>query len=60
MNAFARLLPSRACDWRPALSVMGMTAGLMFRAGRVRLYGRAPNGQAFDASRHVAQATVRG
>jgi hypothetical protein len=29
---------------------MGAAAGLMFRAGHVSLFGRAPNGQAFIAN----------
>lgn len=66
MNAVARWLPPRVWTWTPAVSAIGVTAGLVFRAGRVRLHGRAPNGQMFIANPRIlwlverAEASVGG
>lgn len=65
-NAAGSVLPDRA--WRsPALlEVMSRVAGTALRAGRVRLTGRAPNGQRFTANplriwvATDSRATVRG
>ena len=53
MNGVARVIPSPA--WRsPAiLSAMGFVAGHAFGAGRIRLFGRAPNGQGFIANPYL-------
>jgi hypothetical protein len=50
MNGAARLLPPGAWHHPAVLSAMGFAAGRMFRAGRVSLFGRVPNGQDFVAN----------
>lgn len=50
LNRVASLLPDRAWHSPPVLAAMSRVAGLALRAGRVRLTGRAPNGQRFVAN----------
>jgi hypothetical protein len=50
MNRFASLLPGPLWRNRQFLATMGMLAGPVLRAGKVRLAGRAPNGQQFIAN----------
>jgi hypothetical protein len=47
MSAIAPRLPERAWTNPLALGALGRVAGPMMRVGRVRLSGRAPNGQRF-------------
>jgi len=49
-NRVGSVLPARAWRSRPVLDVMSRVAGAALRAGRVRLTGRAPNGQRFVAN----------
>ncbi len=49
LNAMARSLPPGAWRNRAVLSAMGRVAGVMLRAGRVRLTGRVPSRQRFMA-----------
>ena len=49
LSRVASLLPERAWDSPSFLTVMSHAAGLALHAGRVRLTGRAPNGQRFVA-----------
>lgn len=53
MNAMGSLLPDAV--WRHPLFLagMGVVAGPMLRAGKVRFAGRAPNGHRFIANPHV-------
>ena len=50
MNALGSLLPEAVWRHRLFLAGMGAVAGPMLRAGKVRLAGRAPNGQRFIAN----------
>jgi hypothetical protein len=50
MNAVGSLLPEAVWRHRLFLAGMGEVAGPMLRAGKVRLAGRAPNGQRFVAN----------
>jgi hypothetical protein len=50
MNGFMGLLPTAAWRSKAVLSAMGAVAGVAMSAGRVRLTGTAPNGQAFVAN----------
>jgi hypothetical protein len=50
MNRIASLLPKPLWRNRQFLATMGMLAGPVLRAGKVRLAGRAPNGQRFIAN----------
>jgi hypothetical protein len=50
INGVSSVLPPRAWRSRPVLDVMSRVAGVALRAGRVRLTGRAPNGQRFLAN----------
>ena len=50
LNTIGTLLPDWAWRAPPVLAVMGPTAGMALRAGRVAMAGRAPNGQAFVAN----------
>ncbi|MCV7028012.1 hypothetical protein [Mycobacterium sherrisii] len=47
MSRVGSRLPARVWSNRLALGALGWAAGPMLRAGRVRLAGRAPNGQRF-------------
>jgi hypothetical protein len=49
-NAVSSLLPEAVWRHRLFLAGMGMAAGPMLRAGKVRLTGRAPNGQQFEVN----------
>ncbi|MEQ6896396.1 hypothetical protein [Microbacterium sp. KR10-403] len=49
MRAMAAVVPDRMWADNGFLAGMGAAAGLMLRAGRVRLRGLAPNGQWFQA-----------
>jgi hypothetical protein len=66
MNVVAGWLPDALRTWPPTLAAMAAVAGPALHAGRLRLRGRAPNGQAFIAMpRRLwliddAHATVRG
>ncbi|MGK2962831.1 MAG: hypothetical protein ACSLFK_11885 [Gemmatimonadaceae bacterium] len=53
MNAIGRVLPSGAWSSPAILSAIGLVAGTLLRAGRVRLYGSVPNGQRFIANPKV-------
>lgn len=48
-NRVCSVVPLRAWRSRPVLDLMSRVAGTALRAGRVRLTGRAPNGQRFIA-----------
>jgi hypothetical protein len=50
MNAVGSRLPEAVWRRRLFLAAMGVVAGPMLRAGKVRLAGRAPNGQRFVAN----------
>jgi hypothetical protein len=66
LNAVGSVLPDRAWRSPRVLNVMSRVAGTALRAGRVRLTGRAPNGQRFAANPLIvwvatqSRATVRG
>ena len=49
-NRVCSVVPLRAWRSPPVLEVMSRVAGTALRAGRVRLTGRAPNGQPFIAN----------
>jgi hypothetical protein len=65
-NRLAAALPAPAWRSGPVLALMSRVAGTALRAGRVRLTGRAPNGQRFTANPRIlwlvvdSTATVRG
>jgi hypothetical protein len=65
-NRVGSALPTGAWRSRRVLDVMSRVAGPALRAGRVRLTGRAPNGQRFVANPLIvwvatdSKATVRG
>lgn len=65
-NRLAAVLPAPAWRSGPVLALMSRVAGTALRAGRVRLTGRAPNGQRFTANPRIlwlvldSTATVRG
>jgi len=50
MNALGSVLPEKLWHSARFLGVMGAVAGPALGAGRIRLQGRAPNGQAFIAN----------
>lgn len=50
LSSASRLLPDPCWDSDRVLGAMGRVAGLLLRAGRVRLQGTVPNGQHFQAA----------
>jgi len=50
LNAMSRVLPEPLWRQRWFLASMGLMAGLALSAGRMRLHGRVPNGQWFQAN----------
>lgn len=50
LNAIASLIPGFLWKQPAFLKVMATVAGISLRAGRVRMYGRSPNGQLFVAN----------
>jgi hypothetical protein len=59
MNRVAAIMPAPLWRNGAVLSLMGTVAGTLFRAGRVRLQGQAPNGQRFAANPFVVWPVVR-
>lgn len=66
LNAMGGVIPDALWSKGAVLSLIGGTAGLALRAGRIGLHGNAPNGQAFVANPVLiwsipsSQAVVRG
>jgi hypothetical protein len=58
LSSASRLLPDRSWDSDRVLGAMGRVAGLLLRAGRVRLQGTVPNGQHFQAAPRLVWAVT--
>jgi hypothetical protein len=58
LSSASRLLPDRRWDSDRVLGAMGRVAGLLLRAGRVRLQGTVPNGQHFQAAPRLVWAVT--
>lgn len=50
LNAIGGVIPGPLWSKKPVLSMIGGTAGLALRAGRIGLHGNVPNGQTFVAN----------
>ncbi|HYM14791.1 MAG TPA: hypothetical protein VEZ14_04480 [Dehalococcoidia bacterium] len=60
MNVMSRRMPERLWKERRVLALMAALAGPTLRAGRLGVYGRAPNGQQFIANPIVLWAITGG
>jgi hypothetical protein len=58
LSSASRLLPDPCWDSDRVLGAMGRVAGLLLRAGRVRLQGTVPNGQHFQAAPRLLWAVT--
>jgi len=58
LSSASRLLPDTHWDSDRVLGAMGRVAGLLLRAGRVRLQGTVPNGQHFQAALRLVWAVT--
>jgi hypothetical protein len=58
LSSASRLLPDPRWDSDRVLGAMGRVAGLLLRAGRVRLQGTVPNGQHFQAAPRLVWAVT--
>jgi hypothetical protein len=58
LSSASRLLPDRRWGQRPRSWCHGRVAGLLLRAGRVRLQGTVPNGQHFQAAPRLVWAVT--
>jgi hypothetical protein len=58
LSSASRLLPDRGWDSDRVLDAMGRVAGLLLRAGRVRLQGTVPNGQHFQNAPQLVWAVA--